>query len=106
MADFTIKQNDTWPPLDAVLSDSNGPLNLTGCSVKILAKNATGTASWSATCEITGPVTGNVRHNWRASDTASKQTFNVEWEITWPNLTTSTVPNKGYKTVEVVADLG
>lgn len=112
MADFDIKRGDTWPPLDAILSDQNGPINLTTASaVKLLFKTVTGSTSYSRICTITSAAGGAVRYAWTSADASTGPTsvvnsFNVEWEITWSDGGITTVPNVGYKTVAVVADLG
>lgn len=108
MADWTIKQHDTWPPLSAQLKDAAGNIDLTTATqVKLLAKTSSGTTSWSGVCTITDAVAGRVSYNLLATpDTASINTYNAEFEITWASGKISTVPNKDYFTIEVVADLG
>lgn len=107
MPDFTLKQHDTWPPLDAALVDANGPINLTtAASVKLILKTASGSTQIIGTCSIVSAVAGTVRYLWQTSDTASVNTFNAEFEITWNDGKIETVPNSGYFEVAVVADLG
>lgn len=108
MADFTIKQHDTYPPINVQLKDAAGPIDLTTASlVKILAKNVTGSVSWSGTCTITDAVAGRVKYDLLATpDTATINTYNAEFEITWASGKISTVPNSGYITIEIAADLG
>lgn len=104
---MTIKQHDTWPPLDAVLSDQDGPIDLTtATTVKLLLKTATGGGTGGGTCTITDAAGGGVRYEWQTADTAAIQSFNGEFEITWSNGEISTVPNDSYITVEIKADLG
>lgn len=111
-ADFSIKRGDSWPPIDAALSDQNGPINLTtATSVKLLFKTSTGSTTFTRTCTVTNPLTGAVRYAWTTGDaatgpTSAPNTFNIEWEITWSDGTITTVPNIGYKSLVVVADLG
>jgi hypothetical protein len=107
MADFTLKQHDTWPPMVAVLSDSNAPIDLTGSTIKMLLKTPTGGTSFSRTCTIVAPATdGRVRYDWISADTAAVNSFNMEFEITFPGGAVATVPNIGYYTIDVLADLG
>lgn len=107
MADFTLKQHDTWPPLDATLEDAAGPINLTtAASVKLILKTPSGSTTITGTCSIVSAVAGTVRYLWQTSDTASVNTFNAEFEITWNDGKIETVPNSGYFEVSVVADLG
>jgi hypothetical protein len=112
MADVDIKRGDSWPPVDAVLSDQDGPIDLTtATSVKLLFKTTTGSTAYSRVCTVTDALGGEVRYIWTLADAASGPTsavnsFNIEWEITWSDGTVTTVPNVGYKTLSVVADLG
>jgi hypothetical protein len=113
MADiFTIKRGDTRPALVATLSDNVGPINLaTASQVKLLFKTESGSTVYSRICEVTTPTAGVVTYPWTPDDAALGPlsvvtSFNVEWEITWADGTITTVPNEGYKTVAVVADLG
>ena len=112
MADVDIKRGDTWPPVDAVLSDQDGPIDLTtATSVKLLFKTTTGSTTYSRVCTITNAVAGAVRYSWTSADAATGPTsavnsFNIEWEITWSDGGITTVPNVGYKSLAIVADLG
>lgn len=107
MADYTIKQHDTWPPIEATLSDDVGPMDLTGATVKLLLKSAgAGTTLVEGVCEIVSAAGGTVKYEWDPADTASVNTFSGEFEITWANSTITTVPNDGYFSVEIKADLG
>src|SRR5688500_13812123 len=104
---FTIKQHDTHPPLDAVLTMGAPPtpVDLTGATVKLLLKTATGTATVGA-CTIVSAAAGSVRYQWVAGDTASVETFSGEFEVTWGDGKITTFPNDGYFTVVVKPDLG
>lgn len=112
MADFDIKRGDSWPPLDATLSDQDGPINLTtASSVKLLFKTLTGSTTYTRTCTIISAAAGQVRYAWTLADAATGPTsvvnsFNLEWEITWSDSTITTVPNVGYKQLSVTQDLG
>ena len=107
MADFEIKRGDSHPPIFATL-----PLDLTTASVvKLLFKTSTGSVTYDRTCTILDAAGGEVSYVWTTADAASGplsavNTFNIEWEITWSDSTKTTVPNKGYKTLEVFPDLG
>jgi hypothetical protein len=112
-ADFTIKRGDTWGPLEAVLEDRNGPIDLTTASkVKMLMKSSTLSIT-------TGPLTipeqhgankGKVEYDWEEGDLSIVGTYNVEFEIEWESGRKQTVPNGAegelYSTVNVTQDLG
>jgi hypothetical protein len=108
MADRTIKQHDTWPPLTAVLKASGLPIDLTAATlVKVLAKNSTGSVTWSGNCTVTDAAGGAVSYAWTGvTDTATANTYNIEFEIQWSSGKVTTVPNDGYLSLEVKADLG
>lgn len=112
MADNTlrnIKQHDTWPTLDAVLKDGNGdPIDLTAATqVKVLAKNSTGSVTWSGTCTITSAPAGAVTYTFTGvTDTSTVNSYDAEFEITWTSGKITTVPTVGYFKIVVGADLG
>lgn len=107
MADFTLKQHDTWPPIEATLSDQHGPLDLTGATVKLILKTAGGSPTTViGACTLVSPSSGIVEYVWVVGDTATVNTYQGEFEITWPDSTVSTVPNDSYFAVAVIADLG
>jgi hypothetical protein len=107
LTDFTIKQHDTHPSLEATLTDQDGAINLTtATTVKLLLKTPTGGTAISGTCAIVSAVAGTVRYDWTAPNTADVNTFDGEFEITWSNGKITTVPNDSYFSVEIKADLG
>lgn len=103
--DFSIKQHDTWPPLQATLTDQDGPINLTNATaVRLIMKGSTVTVTGG--CTVVDPVNGVVSYAWAVGDLAVADNYQVEFEITWNTGTIETVPNDGYMNVSVVADLG
>ena len=107
MANFSLKQNDTWPALNATLSDVNGPINLTtATTVKIIIKPTGGGSAITGTCTIVSAAAGTVRYSWVSGDTALAGTYQGEFEITWADGKIGTVPNEGYFSLEILADLG
>ena len=112
MADFTIKRGDSYPPIVSTLSDNVGQLNLTTATqVKLLFKTTSGSVAYERVCSITSAPAGQVTYAWTTEDavsgpTSEVNTFNIEWEITWADGTKTTVPNVGWKTVEISQDLG
>lgn len=106
MADVTIKQHDTYPPLAATLSDAVGPVNLTGSTVRVILKDRAGPTVLAAACTITNAAGGKVSYNWLPADTAAARVYDGEFEVTWGDGTITTFPNDAYFSVEVKADLG
>jgi hypothetical protein len=110
MADFSIKQNDTWPPMEAALSDQGGPIDLTTASsvaLKMRGTKRTGAVSVSGPCTVLAPpMDGVVMHEWDATETAVADFYNAEFEITWGDGSIQTVPNSGYFYIDIQDDLG
>jgi hypothetical protein len=107
--DLTLKAHDTYPPLQVVLSDANGPINLTAASqVRVIMKGTTGGSIALVTGVMTisaSPVGGFAAYTWAAGDTAIPNTYNVEFEIAWTTGGIETVPNDIYRTVQINQDL-
>lgn len=105
MPDRILKQHDLFPSLQATLSDDNGPIDLsTATGVKLLMR--TGGTLVSGACTIVDARNGIVRYDWARGDTDTVGEYNVEFEITWPTALPETVPNDGYNSIEIQADLG
>jgi hypothetical protein len=108
MADVTRKQNDTYPPLLAQLTDTVGPINLTTATTVelIMVEMGSGSATGGGFCAITDAVAGRVSYEWDPEDTDDVGIFNAEFEIVWADGGIQTVPNTTYFTVEIKDDLG
>lgn len=106
MASLTVKRFDTYPPIAATLTDSNGPINLTNATtVKIILKGTT--VLITGTCTIVSPTAGTVQYAWTTGDTNIADTYQVEFEIHWAAGGIQTVPNAAAAnlTIEIDADL-
>lgn len=107
MADFTIKQNDTWPPLPAQLRDAVGPVDLTtAVSVTLhLKSKGTGAITGGGACVIADAAAGRVTYTFTTADTGQATTFDAEFEVNWGSSKISTFPNEGYFEVAVTQEL-
>ena len=112
MADWVMKQNDTWPPLgDAttpvILKDDTGAaINLTGATVKLFIRKADGTGTpLSRSMTIVNAAAGTVRYDWIAADTATVGDWNFEFQITFGDGKIATVPTVGYYSLQIVDDI-
>ena len=106
---LTLKQDDTAPALQATLSDSNGPINLTNAtSVKLVMKGNNTATVVVGTCTITNAAQGQVSYTFTAGNTATPDVYQVEFEITWSGGGEQTVPNAAAAnpTIEIDAELG
>lgn len=122
--DYSIKQHDLEPPLDVQLTQKGleAPLDLTSAlSVKLLMTGQRSRHKVSGTCvRVDDPAinpadslpwgyrSGRIRYLWVQGDTDKADVYNTEFEIQWagPPGRPQTVPNKGYKEVEIYPDLG
>lgn len=109
MADFVIKQGDTWPPIPAQLKEGTpaSPVDLTAAdSVTLhLKAQGAGTKHAGGACTVTDAAAGRVTYELTTEDTDTVTTFDGEFEVDWGNGQISTFPNEGYFTVQVVAEL-
>ena len=106
MADATIKQNDTWPPLVATLTKGdNTPIDLTTAgTVYINIKPPSGPVT-QGTCTITDAAQGVVSYTFGTADTAMVGTHRVEWDIDFGSGKRQTAPNDGYREIQIVESL-
>lgn len=123
METFTVKRNDTLPALEAVLSDDNGPVDLTGATVyftmtKIAANSCgddvpvSGAAKFKKQGVVVGLQTvgsatrGKVRYEWSGTDTDTAGLFAGEFEVQFGVSGRWTFPSVGTIPVLVTEDVG
>lgn len=109
------KRFDTGPPYEAFLQQAGGASALpltTASSVEFIAKNTgASTPNVATSVLIRGTMTiasaaqGYVTYAWGASDLILADIYNVEYEISWQDGTTETVPNDSYDTFVCYPDL-
>lgn len=105
MADFTMKENDLLPEIQYQLTDSAGPIDLTGATVLFIMSVDEGTPNKvAAAATIVTPSTGMVKYTWAGTDTDTPGTYHAEWEITISGKKI-TVPNDGHISIEILPDL-
>lgn len=101
-APFTIKRGDTLPELVRTLNDANGPVDLTGASVRFLMSHATtGAIVIDAPADITIAASGEVSYVWQDGETDAEGTYNAEFEATFQDGRILTFPNDGYMRVTI-----
>lgn len=108
MADFTIKQHDLLPELQAVLSDRNGPVDLTNASAvefHMRLPGSTGTAKVDAAATFVDKPNGVVKYTWTGTDTSVADQWYGEFEITWIGGKLETFPNDGQLLIGITGDL-
>lgn len=108
-AKFITKQNDTTPPIEVVLVDSNGfPVNLTGATVvfhmRVRPAGAVKVNGSAAT--IVGTASnGRVRYNLTASDRDTADIYEAEFQVTFADGTIQSFPGEGYIIVDIQDDI-
>lgn len=108
---LNIKQNDTWPPVQATLNQTidgvESPIDLTGATVKFMMRPTSGgTAKVNAAAVLVAPATsGVVRYDWIAGDTDTVDDYEYEWQITFGDGRVATVPTVGYESLSVIDDI-
>lgn len=107
MADFSIKAHDQLPSIQAALSDSKGPVDLTDAiSVRFIMRlaNGNGQIKVNSPGVIVDKTGGIVRYDWGVSDTDAPGVYNGEWAVQWPG-GPQTFPTLTYHQIAVLADL-
>ena len=94
---FYLKRGDTFPNIETVLSDANGPINLTGCSVLFRMSVAnTGNLLIEESATIVTPQSGEdvgrCYYELQIGDTDILGTYRVEWLVTFANAKKATFP--------------
>ncbi len=101
-----IKRNDLEPALRATLKDADGPVNLTGLTVRFLMRDTDGVLKASGVCTLVDAANGVVSYAWQSGDTDTTGDFTAEFEVTVSVGRTRTFPNGGYVHITIVEDLG
>jgi len=88
---------DTAPPLEATLSNADGPQDLTGASVVMRLKpNVANAETLEIDMDIDDdPTTGKISHAWEESETAEAVTYKAEFVVTFADDTVATFPLQG-----------
>ena len=105
---FYIKQNDTAPAIEVVLTDSNGRAKaLTQVStVKFNMSTDTGERVVTlGTGAIVNSDRGIVSYTWQTGDTSNTGLHDAEFQVTYNNGQIETFPNDGYIKVIVKEEL-
>lgn len=105
MIDITMGQGDTLPSLRTILRLGADPVNLTGATVEFLFLPIGGGPSKGGLCVINDPLTADVQYDWAAGDTASAGVYNAKFEATFPGGKKMSFPNRGYRRLEITADI-
>lgn len=100
----TRKRNDT-SALEVQLKDENGPVDLTGATVKFLMRELDGTVKVDSSATITDAPDGKVKYAWSSADVDTAADYEAEWEVTFSDSSISTFPSDGYMDIIILEDV-
>lgn len=104
---FNIKRGDTKEPLMVSLSDDNGPIDLTGCTVNFyMSDYQQNTLIISDLAEIRDAINGEVWYVFKDAYVAKEGSYKAEFEVQFTDFRTETFPSEGYILVNIHKDLG
>jgi hypothetical protein len=107
MPDIAMKVGDLRPIVQATISDSNGPVNLTGATVQFLmTPRGTGTPKVNSAATIVSPTAGTVSYSWSTTDTDTPGAYYAEFRAAMGDGTKCTFPNSTYLAVLILPKLG
>jgi Rib/alpha/Esp surface antigen-like repeat protein len=95
---LTFVTGNTKPYLTAVIHDEDDPsepINLTGCSVRLQMRKADDRRfTVNAEVDITSAAAGAVEYRWGTNDLNQPGTYEVQFEVTFPDskVQTTAVP--------------
>lgn len=94
---FYLKKGDTFPRIEAILSDAQGAIDLTGCTVLFRCSIAGGGNDLLEEPAVIldqsiNANKGHVYYEWQDGDTDEVGTHNCEWRVTFPNGKKATFP--------------
>ena len=111
------KRNDRLPVYAATLlhdeSTAPGtrlrhqrPIDLDGTTVTFIMRAKSSSApKVEAEATVVDAEAGAVSYAWAVGDLATAGTYLCEWQVTYPDGRTLTVPSSGYDQIRVLADL-
>jgi hypothetical protein len=108
---YTYTDSDGSAKATEATGTSNRGVNLAGAaSVKLLARKTDSSLTISGICAQANQaiLPGQVSYTFLAADTASIGLYDAEWEVNWGGAPAKieTFPNEGYKSLQIVDDLG
>lgn len=110
MSTVNMKKGDRLPEYTAQLFQGVGleraAIDLTGTTVRIhLRDREVGDTKVDAAAAIVTAAEGRVKYAWGATDTDRAGNYDVEWEITYPDTRTLTVPSKDFDLIVINGDI-
>lgn len=104
--DFTIKRDDTAPPIEATLQKADGSaVAIEGATVRFHMLTMAREVVVDQAAEIVDANEGTVRYEWAAGDTDTRGLFLAEWEVTFATGEVETFPNDRHLYIHITGDL-
>ena len=91
--------------LRVALSDAEGPIDLTDAKAIHIYLKSDSLLIKTGAMEVVNAKGGKVKYPWHEDDLKQADDYDMEFEITWEDDTVTTIPNAGYLSLTVVADL-
>lgn len=86
MTDLQMIENDTAPSVFGHITDDNGDVDLTGCTVRFqMREDIDNRYAVDAVAVIVTAGEGQVRYDWAAGDANLIGNFDVRWRILFPD---------------------
>lgn len=106
MADYVIKQGDTYPPVTAQMVDANGlAVDLSGATVQIHIK-LRGALLFNRNCTITDAANGWVTYAWQVGDTDIASTSaTMEFRVIFSNGRIASFPDDRELDLQITRNL-
>lgn len=105
MAALNIKRHDTRTAVKATLKSPNGAaVDLTGASVKFTMSKY-GVVIAGRDADVLDAANGVVAFVFTREETSETGAMKAEFEVTYPDSSVETFPNKGYIEINIEADL-
>ena len=110
MADHTRKVNDTLPPLDATLSDADGPFDMTNYRPRFVMKSsgdvviADGSTA-NGQVQALDTTAGRLRFNFSSSHVDTPGNYLAEFELSTPSTQRITFPSATHISIVLKPEL-
>lgn len=101
ISEFFIKKGDRLPELQRTLSDSSGPVDLTGATVRFRMRNQAKETITDAAAVVVDATAGVVKYAWQSGDTAASGVYEGEFRVTFADFRVLTFPNRGWISITV-----
>jgi hypothetical protein len=102
MANVKIKRHDTAVEFTDSLEANGSPVDLTNSTVTFIMK---GRRTFTAPATVTSASGGTVSYKPTGGFPTDPGSYQQEWQVTFPNLTTLTFPSVGYNSITIIEDL-